>query len=160
MGQSISTFIHPGFTLAAGATANVDVRLTDIVDMRIMLQQVWATTSSTTGVAVNLYPGFSPIASADPREIPGFPIPVCITNPASAANYHNNNYIFGNNFAAVTTTGGGTAIIQPTPSSSNQSTNTVFYLNTILIIWPQILGLQIVNLDQTNAVTIKLLADI
>ena len=55
---NISTYVCPYFTLVAGGTANVDVRLTDIKYMRFGIQQQWNTTSSTTGIGINLYPGF------------------------------------------------------------------------------------------------------
>jgi hypothetical protein len=159
MAQSINTYIipSPGFTLAAGATANLDVRLSDIVDMSIMLQQTWAITSGTTGLAINLYPGFG---STDPLENPKTPIPNVLTNPASSATFRQTTVpIYGNNFAPVTDTGGGSAIIQPVASTgSAQTTNTVFYLATMLVIWPNWVSLQIVNLDQSHSCTVALLA--
>ena len=84
MAQNISTYLYPAFTLAAGATANLEIRMTDISDMKVLLQQTWAQTSGTTGLAINLFAGFG---ANDPAENPKFPIPTILTNPASAPTY-------------------------------------------------------------------------
>lgn len=159
MVQSISTYIAPAFTLTAGATANVDVRLTDIGNMQVSLEQTWAATGSTTGVAVNLIPGFG---GADPAESPFTPIPYVLKNPASPASIHGTTVpVWSTNFAPVTNPAGTTAIAQPVISTGTpQTTRTAFYLNSVLMIWPQWVSIQIINLDASNNCTIFLRADI
>ncbi len=168
MAQNISTYIsYPGFTMVGGATANVDVRLTDIVDMRVFLNQTWpGGTSATTGLACNLYPGtiMVPASAAsfggkDPNENPNDPIPKVISNPASQNN--SSCYSFSTNYAPVTTLSGANAISNPPPSSgSSVSTSTAFFLNQVVNSWPAAVRIQLVNLDSTKSVQVSLLADI
>lgn len=143
----ISTYILPpsGLTLSAGATANVDVRLNDQIDMKILLTQTWNNgTSSTTGVKVNLYPGFG---GKDPLENPYDPVRKVVNGSTVP--------VFSNNFAPVTDAAGNNVIVNPPASqSTSQVTFTSFYLASILVIWPEWIRIQIINLDASKAVLI------
>lgn len=153
MSYNISTYIQrPAFTLAAGGSANCDVRLTDIKDIRVMLTQTWASMPAS-GIAINLYPGFG---GTDPAENSGDPIPHVLSNPSSAA--LTTVPVFADNFAPVLTPSGSTAIVQP--SAANLAPKTVFYLNSPILIWSNWVRIQMVNLDPSKSCQITLDADI
>jgi hypothetical protein len=144
--------------LTAGATANLDVRLSDILDMRVAVEQTWvATSSTTTGIAINLYPG---VGSKDPKENPNSPIPNVLTNPATGTYSVSTVPVFAGNYAPVTSSTGASAVVNPSPGSSNQTTVTIFYLNTVISIWPNWVRMQFINQDQSNSVNLQILADI
>lgn len=145
----ISTYIIPSnFTLAAGATANIDVRLSDISDMKVFVDQQWGSISSTTGIDLFLYPGWGGV---DPNEVPGAPIPYVLSNPASS----NKSSIpqFAGNYQDASPN-----LVTPTVSSS--TTSSAFYLSTVIETWPNWIRMQCINLDATYPVGIKVLASI
>lgn len=163
MSQNISTYIISSgatMTLSPTASAWVDVRLSDIADMRVFLSQTWpGGTSSTTGLAVNLYPGWGGIDPAEATFPAVAPIPVVISNPSSSP--RSTVPKFANNFVTVTQANGYTAINQPTAGQgSSQSTLTSWYLNTIINTWPNWVRFEIYSLDAAKTCQVYLLADI
>lgn len=160
MAQNISTYvISPCATLTLGPTASawVDIRLSDIADMRWFLAQTWpAGTSSTTGLAVNLYPGWG---GADPAENKFDPVPHVVSNPSSSPK--STVPQFSNNFVTVTQANGYVAINQPPAGqSTGQYTLTSWYLNTILNTWPNWVRAEIYSLDPVKTSQIALLVDL
>jgi hypothetical protein len=143
-------------TLTSSATANIDIRLNSLDDIKFFLNQTWPSgCGSTTGIAVNLYPGWG---AADPAEIK-LPIPYVLSNPASA----NVSTVpqFSTNYAPVLNQSGGSAIANPPANSSaGTSTTTAFYLNAVNMIWTSWMRMQIVNLDSAHPVKIYLNADL
>ena len=170
MPANVNTYIIPPnlpTTLVSSATCNVDVRLTDIQDMKVFLTQTWPSgCSATTGLAVNLYPGtiVVPASAAsyngrDPNENPMDPIPKVISNPASQNN--SSVYSFSTNYAPVTTLSGANAVNNPSGSAgAGATTNTMFYLNTMYNTWSPVVRMQIINLDAGKPVNISMLASI
>lgn len=153
MAQNISTYINTGFTLLPSASCNVDVRLSDISDMRVQLIQTYAATSSLTGVNAVLFAG---MGGKDPAENPQTPIPYVLSNPTSQNN--STVPVFGQNSESLNA---GSGIVQPTPSQGTpQTTRTVFFLASPVIEWSNWMRITIYNRDTVNSCVIGLLADI
>ena len=145
MSQNISSYIvFPAITLTAGASANVDVRLSDIQAMQVLLTQTWPS-SGSSGLACNLYTGFGGV---DPLERTA-PIPVVISNPSTSN--PSTVPVFSSNYSSVT---------MANPTGNMTSTKTSFFLNGVLNAWPGWVRFQIVNQDLSRAVSITLLANI
>jgi hypothetical protein len=145
MSQNISSYIvFPAITLLAGASANVDVRLSDIQTMQVLLTQTWPS-SGSAGLACNLYTGFGGV---DPLERTA-PIPVVVSNPSTSN--PSTIPVFSSNYSPVTLAN---------PTGSLTSTKTSFFMNGVLNAWPGWVRFQVVNLDGSRSASITLLANI
>ena len=153
MAQNISTYINTGFTLLPSASCNVDIRLSDISDMRVQLVQTYAATSALTGLNVNLFAG---MGGKDPAENAQTPIPYVLSNPTSQN--LSTVPVFGGNSESLNA---GSGVVQPAGGSGTpQTTRTVFFLASPVIEWSNWMRMTIYNRDTVNSCTVALLADI
>jgi len=156
----ISTYVKLNLTLAPSATADIDVRMDDVnPNAHFDIQQTWNNTASTTGIFMNLYPGYG---AQDPLESLTDPIPQVTSILTTASSTPLTTVpVFTKNFLSVSTVNGFPAIVNPTPSTATkQTTNTGFYLNGVLNAWPRWVRFQVVNQDAANSVLLNLFADI
>lgn len=114
-------------TVAAGASSYIVVDQVDTFYPQFLTETTWATTASTTGLAVCIFRGYA-LAVSGVQVITYADIPDWVT-----------------------------VYSQPTGSSSNQTTRNDWTTNPEL--YPRYLKFALINLDQTNSMTTRVLGD-
>lgn len=134
----------PLYTLNAGASGWVDIRLENLKDMKIIYEVTYAATASTTGHSMYIYQGNGGI---DPAEATNLGLPTVITVNASSPT--TSVPVFADNNLPVT-------LQTVTPSSGSQvKKRTSFYLNDVVLAYSEWVRFMIINNDATNSSTFK-----
>lgn len=137
------------FTLPAGATQNLDLDLNDMVDVQLMTEIAYTATASSTGVSLNLIPGFG---GPDTTYVP---VPFTMAFPVVYnAGVGSTVPVFSDNSDSVTMTSFTAS------SGTLQTKKTSFFFNTLLIRYPRWVRMQFTNTDPTNAATVKVYGDV
>ena len=144
--RNITTSLYPEnalsgttFTLNGASSAIIDIDTDGIDNLQIMSIVTYATTSSTTGLAIDLYPG---IGSYDNTCTGSIPVKFGGTSSAT----------FADNAEHV-------ALINPAPSQgSPQTRKSMFYLNDFNEAWPRWVRMQVYNRDSVSC-TLRFIAD-
>ena len=128
------------FTIAAAGTANIYVDMYDCESAHFIVQSLYTSTASSTGITITTYYGMNQTTSTLNGAVP------CTLSAPTGA-------IIGDNGDSVT-------VATVTPSSSNVSTNHYFTTNDLTRINSRWLRIKIVNADAVNSVNIKCYVEI
>lgn len=128
------------FTIAASGEASIYVDLVECESAHFIVQTLYGTTASSTGISITAYYGMNQATSTLNGAVP------CTLSAPTGP-------IFGDN-------GDSASVATVTPSSSNITTNHYFTTNDLVRINSRWLRIKINNLDVTNSVNIKCYVEI